>query len=221
MSYPTQDEPKPHSKLGIASFLCFVLVLLFLALAIVLAIVAGNQSGEYSKILIIPMVACFFLAPLSCLLGIGLGIAGVTNRNRRKIFAVLGLAFNGILLLGVLLALLQAAGFIPDADRKQTLAKARIIRTDIELIDKAAQLHAVTRDLATLGTVSFDELVQTGYFGKDHALSQGRPSIPLPPHLTYGVLFREIDPTRKLQVPPELRNLFTPTVATDDRLWDR
>jgi hypothetical protein len=44
----------------------------------------------------------FFTAPGMALLGVVLAIGGLMQADRKKVFAVLGLIFNGLVLLGVL-----------------------------------------------------------------------------------------------------------------------
>jgi hypothetical protein len=41
------------------------------------------------------------LGILLCLIGCGFGIAGVCQKGRKKIFSILGIIFNGAILLGV------------------------------------------------------------------------------------------------------------------------
>jgi hypothetical protein len=93
----------PHSGLGIASF---VLALLNFGAALVVfaglvAIVAAHPGGvpednPAQALLGLAMIATFG----SALMGLGLGIGGACQRDRKKVLAYLGVAFNGMVLLG-------------------------------------------------------------------------------------------------------------------------
>jgi hypothetical protein len=95
-------EPK-HSGLGIASF---VMGLIFGLILFVLIGIAGVQEvsnpGGMDENSPFAMVLGLLLlgALLMNLVGAALGLAGVLQKNRRKIFAVLGLVFNLLAVLG-------------------------------------------------------------------------------------------------------------------------
>jgi hypothetical protein len=93
-----------HSGLGIASFVISIIASLIVFVLVVMAGVmtvrAGGQMDEESPEAVI--VGCSILA--GCMLyfiGIGLAIGGLCQRNRHKVFPVLGLVLNIIFLLGI------------------------------------------------------------------------------------------------------------------------
>ena len=95
-------EPPRQSGLGIASF---VISLIGIAITLVLFGVAGymeastpggmDEAAPETILVGLLLIAAGFLL----LVGLGLGIGGLFQRNRRRLFAVLGLAFSGVMLL--------------------------------------------------------------------------------------------------------------------------
>jgi hypothetical protein len=113
-SWPvTETFPKKHkhSGFGIASFsiasiALIVLVLLFIT-SVYLNIVNPDGIDEESPeaiLLGLIMILDLFMV----LIGTGLGIAGVVGNGKKKVFSVLGLVFNGVFLILLVLA------FIPE-----------------------------------------------------------------------------------------------------------
>ncbi len=121
----SQRENK-HSRMGIASFVISILAtVLVVALFIIAAEIGttafGNvqdpqsidpQSLQDSPALVgLAAVGLGMLASIAFyLLGLGLGVAGIIQRRRKRLFAVLGAVFNGIVLL--LIVGLVAFGFV-------------------------------------------------------------------------------------------------------------
>ena len=105
----TTEVPRRHSGVGIASFVMgLVNVVLFLGM-MVFAIALGASSGghvdEHAASTI--MLGLFaILIALICLIGTGLGIAGVVQKIRRRVFGVIGLCLNGGVLLLIILIIL-------------------------------------------------------------------------------------------------------------------
>ena len=99
------DGPLPHSGLGIASCViaacAFVFIILLFAIA---AMTAVSQRGEIADDSAEAMVmgGLVLLDAVAMLVGLILGIVGVAQRERNKLFAGLGLCANSLLLLGVL-----------------------------------------------------------------------------------------------------------------------
>ena len=105
-----------HSRLGIASFVIAVLsilgIILFFAIGFSVASSAvgpdpqsfdPNSIGPDS-----PLATTFFFLSLLFLasvlitiVGLGLGIAGLIQRRRKKLFAILGTVANGLIVLAV------------------------------------------------------------------------------------------------------------------------
>ncbi|MGB3635759.1 MAG: hypothetical protein WA982_17115 [Rubrobacteraceae bacterium] len=127
------DSRTGHSRMGITSF---VIAILATVVIVALVIVAGTLTAQALQgidgqnvnpqelqerlqdspavtslaLASIGIFACFFLY----LLGLGLGIAGIVQGQRKRIFSVLGTIFNGgvLLVLVVLILLGLVAGGI-------------------------------------------------------------------------------------------------------------
>lgn len=108
---PWSDEPDrrsehwKHSGFGIASFVVALLtglaMFLMLALAGYLEVTTpGGVDEESSEAMLVGLLILFCL--LAALVGAALGIAGLVQARRQKMFAVLGLIFNVLIVLGVL-----------------------------------------------------------------------------------------------------------------------
>ncbi len=111
-----------HSRLGIASFVIAVLTtVLVVVLCVVIFSAGGELLGGEDPQSVTPQdiqrnledspgtagvlgIAGFGLAasPLLYLLGVALGIAGLVQKRRGRLFAVLGTVANGLILLGLL-----------------------------------------------------------------------------------------------------------------------
>jgi hypothetical protein len=102
---PQYFEDHPNSGLGIASFvISLVAGLIAFGLIVAAAVIAaGNPNGVDEKSPVAIALGCSVIMVSFCILvGLCLGIAGLVQRNRKKLFAVLGTCFNGLLLLGLL-----------------------------------------------------------------------------------------------------------------------
>jgi hypothetical protein len=87
-----------HSGMGIASFVIGVLALLGLVLALASLVAAIKASGGHLDdhgAAAVGAGLILMLVGLLGLVGAGLGIAGVMQRVQRRLFAILGLCFNG------------------------------------------------------------------------------------------------------------------------------
>ena len=96
---PVERQARPkHSELGVASFVVFLVSCTLLPSAPV--ILAVNKS-VFAELPLLPLEIHFLVGMLPIatvllyLIGVVLGIAGAAQRNRRKVFAVLGIVFNG------------------------------------------------------------------------------------------------------------------------------
>ena len=128
---PERVGRRGQSRMGIASFVLGVLATLLIVVGIVIVLaftgdVVGtnpqnltpedlqrnleNRPGATAALGIAGFG--FFLSPLLHLIGLALGIAGLIQRRRKKLFSWLGTALNGIalLLISGLLALGAALG---------------------------------------------------------------------------------------------------------------
>ncbi len=93
-----------HSGLGIASLILSILigttefVMILVAAIIESASEAGMDEDSVGTILLgLIMIGGCFLA----FVGLILGVAGLFQKNRKRVFPVLGTAFNAMILLGV------------------------------------------------------------------------------------------------------------------------
>ena len=126
------ERESKHSRLGVASFVIAVLTTaLIVALFVVIFAAGGQLLGGENPQDVTPQdlqqnledspgtagvlgVAGFGLAasPLLYLLGAALGIAGLIQKRRKRLFAVLGTVFNAAIFLGliVIVVLLAVVG---------------------------------------------------------------------------------------------------------------
>ena len=109
-----------HSRMGIASFVIAILAIIGIVVGVVLILAFGgdvvgtdpasltqqdlqqnleSSPGATAALGVAGFV--FLLSPLLFLLGLALGIAGLIQGRRRKLFAGLGTALNGLPLLAV------------------------------------------------------------------------------------------------------------------------
>lgn len=132
-----------HSRMGIASFLLFVLgVLLFVGVIALFAFALApifqdldpqafqdpqslqnpedlspelQEQAEQATPLILLSTLGLFGVPLLLLVGLGLGIGGLIQQRRKRLFAVLGTVLNGLTLFAavalVFLTFVAGAGF--------------------------------------------------------------------------------------------------------------
>jgi hypothetical protein len=98
---PKFTDRKKHSRLGIASsvlslwgFVAFFLFIIY----IVLHSSTGTKDDENQLAYV--LIGIFAIVSLLItLVGIGLGIAGIIQKNRNRFFAIIGLVFNGLTVL--------------------------------------------------------------------------------------------------------------------------
>jgi hypothetical protein len=93
-----------HSGLGIASFMLAIgagvmMVILILVAVVIEASQPGAFDAQLPSAMVVGLGFCF--AILLAVMGIGLGIAGVCQKHRKTVFAILGLVFNGLIIVGV------------------------------------------------------------------------------------------------------------------------
>src|SRR5437016_9923419 len=90
-----------HSRLGIASFICSILSVLGLSCFFIYILFHSSTGSGANKDATLFMVTLILMLAGggSAILGLILGIAGVIQKNVNKIFAVLGLVSNGLIIL--------------------------------------------------------------------------------------------------------------------------
>jgi len=100
-----QEQPPPiikHSGLGIASFVIAIVQGFITAVVVIVAGVLTVKDPEQTNDMAFMLLGLFVIAGIFVhLTGAGLGIAGVIQGNRKKIFSILGLIFNVASLLAV------------------------------------------------------------------------------------------------------------------------
>lgn len=95
-------EPQKHSGVGIASFIIGMVVggVQLVLVVVAAAMVMGGASEDSPQMMV---VGCSFLVGMAAnLVGIVLGIVGAVQKNRKKVFSILGLTINALVLLGLL-----------------------------------------------------------------------------------------------------------------------
>lgn len=94
-----------HSGIGIASFIISIVagILIFIVLGIAGSIEASTPGGmdENSTEAVMIGLAIIGLLFLN-VLSVGLGIGGLLQKERKKIFAILGTVFSSFLILSVI-----------------------------------------------------------------------------------------------------------------------
>jgi hypothetical protein len=100
------DEPEsnPHSGLGIASFILSLISAVLMFICVVIAGVMASQPGgmnEQSAEAMLVGLAIIVFAFLS-LVALGLGIGGLCQPDRKKIFAILGIIIAVASIAGVI-----------------------------------------------------------------------------------------------------------------------
>jgi hypothetical protein len=92
-------EIKKYSRFGIASFILSLLAIIIICadMSIVLILLKNTTFIENYKA-VDSLITCS-TAGLA-ITGLGLGIVSVTQKDKNKVFGILGLVFNGLFLLG-------------------------------------------------------------------------------------------------------------------------
>lgn len=102
-------EQLKHSGLGIAAFITslassvLIFILIILAGAIELSTPGGIDENSVGAMVIGLLLFAFLGAAL---LSLGLGIGALFQRDRKKVFAILGTVFASVTILGTLFVLL-------------------------------------------------------------------------------------------------------------------
>lgn len=100
---PGQPERKGHSGVGIASFILGVLsILVLVGLIVAVAVVEVTNPGAIDSdaepvTTVLGLVV--MLTFLITIIGTTLGVVGLFDTQRNKLFAILGTTFNGMIIL--------------------------------------------------------------------------------------------------------------------------
>ncbi len=98
-------EQQKHSGLGIASFITSIVsgILIFLVIVIAGVMEASTPGGIDEESAGAVMVGLFLFAFLgAALVALGLGIGGLLQKERKKIFAILGTVFSAVSFVGTI-----------------------------------------------------------------------------------------------------------------------
>jgi len=90
-----QVQTLSHSKWGTISFV------ISLVMTLMGCLIMTDVIPSLDGIIFIPLMYCIF--PILLVAGAGFGIAGLIEKNRKRLFSILGLILNGIAFLPVLL----------------------------------------------------------------------------------------------------------------------
>lgn len=98
-----------HSGLGIASFMISMVIIGFffflLFLAVIIAVISPGLADTNS--MLIRILGTFFMfASLANLVGLVLGIAAMRQIDRKKVFSILGLVFNLMIIAGMIVLII-------------------------------------------------------------------------------------------------------------------
>jgi uncharacterized membrane protein len=98
-------EEQKHSGLGIVSFITSIVsgILIFLLIVIAGAMEVSTPGGMDEESAGAMMVGLFLFVFLGAsLVALGLGIAGLLQKDRKKIFAILGTIFSAVTIVGMI-----------------------------------------------------------------------------------------------------------------------
>ncbi len=87
-----------HSSLGIASIITNIVVIFMIAILFVVPDLYRPLVGQ------IPLSIIYFVFVFMSLVALGVGIAGLIQKDRKKLFAILGTIFS-VLMIGAFLCL--------------------------------------------------------------------------------------------------------------------
>lgn len=97
-------EPQLHSRLGIASFITSlasgVVIFLIMVIAGVMSASPGGMNEQSAGAITIGLFLFGFL--FVSLVALVLGIFGLCQKDRKKIFAILGTTFSSVTIVGVI-----------------------------------------------------------------------------------------------------------------------
>jgi hypothetical protein len=102
MQPEVQVEKVKHSGFGIASFIISIVQAIITMIVILSAGLVGRMHPSNDKQLFFMIIGLLVFAGLFVnLVGAGLGIGGVFQNNRKKVFSILGIIFNFAVIISV------------------------------------------------------------------------------------------------------------------------
>jgi hypothetical protein len=97
---PPPPELRKQSPLGTASFIMAIVAAVIICGDIALAFgISGGLSVSEGYTWIDTALTC--VSSVVALTGLGLGIAAVAQKNTKKVFGILGIIFNALIVLGI------------------------------------------------------------------------------------------------------------------------
>jgi hypothetical protein len=102
MQPEVQVEKVKHSGFGIASFIVSIVQAFITMIVVLSAGLVGRMHPSNDKQLFFMIIGLLVFAGLFVnLVGVGLGIGGIFQHNRKKVFSILGIIFNFAVILSV------------------------------------------------------------------------------------------------------------------------
>jgi len=99
--------PRKHSRMGIASFIIALAQGFLTLLVIIFAGILTMSGPQHENEAGFAVLGLFIIGGIfTHLVGVGLGIAGMVQKNRKKVFSILGFVFNITVILFVILLML-------------------------------------------------------------------------------------------------------------------
>ena len=92
-------EEQKYSRIGIASFITSIVsgILMFLLIVIAGVVEVSTPGGiDEESVAAIMIGLCFFAFLFTSFVALGCGIAGVLQKERKKVFAILGTVFSAL-----------------------------------------------------------------------------------------------------------------------------
>ena len=107
MMQDEQNITQKHSGFGIASFIIAIIQGVTTAVVVILASVfAAKEPQSENEVALAIIGLAIFGGIFAHLVGLGLGIAGVVQKDRKKVFSILGLIFNIVAVITIALLMI-------------------------------------------------------------------------------------------------------------------
>ena len=112
-----QENLKPirekHSGLGISAFIIAMVsgVIFWISVIMATAVELSNGSGGDAELMYGLVGLVMFFVLFLNLIGTGLGIAGVIQKTKKRLFAILGIVFNGLTIVVFIFLLILGLAF--------------------------------------------------------------------------------------------------------------